>query len=102
MLIIHVPPSGVVSSNDLTWHNNRRFTLRQLRDLGMGKSKLVGAVHTQAEMLIEEFKKQAGKAEKVPHAVNVAVVNIIWQMVASKWYRHLVYATFIIIFTLED
>lgn len=52
----------------------------------MGKSKLVAAVHTQAEMLIEEFKKQAGKAARIPHAVNVAVVNIVWQMVGSKWH----------------
>ena len=74
----------MIASNGLTWHNNRRFALRQLRDLGMGKSKLVGAVHTQAEMLIEEFKKHSGKPTKIPHAINVAVVNMIWQMVASK------------------
>lgn len=75
----------MVGSNGLVWHNNRRFALRQLRDLGMGKSKLVAAVHTQAEMLIEEFRKQAGRADKVPHATKVAVVNIVWQMIGSKW-----------------
>ena len=78
------PLAGLVGSNGLLWQNNRRFALRQLRDLGMGKSKLVAAVHTQAGMMVEEFKKQAGRPARVPHAMSVAVVNIIWQMVGSK------------------
>ncbi|KAK3874427.1 hypothetical protein Pcinc_020632 [Petrolisthes cinctipes] len=77
------PPLGIGSTNGELWHNNRRFSLRQLRDLGMGKSKLVAAVHNQATILVEELKKQSGQPAPVPHAVNVAVINIIWQMVAS-------------------
>lgn len=50
----------------------------------MGKSKLVSAVHTQAEMLVEEFKALAGHPTKVPHAVDVAVVNVVWQMIGGK------------------
>ena len=73
-----------MGSNGLLWHNNRRFALRQLRDLGMGKSKLVEAVHTQATILVEELRKQTGRPARIPHALAVAVVNIIWQMVGSK------------------
>ncbi|XP_045136590.1 cytochrome P450 2L1-like isoform X2 [Portunus trituberculatus] len=76
-------PKGVLGSNGLLWQNNRRFALRQLRDLGMGKSKLVAAVHTQAAMMVEEFEKQAGRPACIPHAMSVAVVNIIWQMVGN-------------------
>lgn len=76
--------TGVVSSNGVRWNHNRRFTLRQLRDLGMGKSKLVGAVHNQAIMLVEELKKQAGQPAPLSHAMYIAVVNIIWQMIAGE------------------
>lgn len=76
--------TGVVSSNGVRWNHNRRFTLRQLRDLGMGKSRLVGAVHNQAIMLVEELKKQAGRPAPLPHAMNIAIVNIIWQMIAGE------------------
>ncbi len=51
----------------------------------MGKSKLVAAVHTQAEMIIEEFKKHAGKAARLPDATDIAVGNMIWQLVGSKF-----------------
>lgn len=76
--------TGVVSSNGMRWNHNRRFILRQLRDLGMGKSKLVGAVHEQAIMLVEELKKQAGRPAPLPHAMSIAIFNIIWQMIASE------------------
>ncbi|KAK4324431.1 hypothetical protein Pmani_004929 [Petrolisthes manimaculis] len=77
---------GIIASNDHVWLTNRRFTLKQLRDLGMGKSKLVEAVHTQTRLMLEEFKKQAagGKPMPVPHGLNIAITNIVWQMVAGK------------------
>ncbi|XP_047472155.1 cytochrome P450 2L1-like [Penaeus chinensis] len=80
-------PLGVGSSNGAHWHANRRFALRQLRDLGMGKSKLVAGIQEQALKLVEILKQQANKAAPVPHALKVAVVNVIWQMVAGKMFE---------------
>ncbi|XP_069995703.1 cytochrome P450 2L1-like [Penaeus vannamei] len=76
--------SGVVGSSGATWHANRRFTLRQLRDLGMGKSRMVSVVQREAQCLAEELGKQAGRAAPVPHALTVCVLNVLWQLVASK------------------
>ncbi|XP_042856202.1 cytochrome P450 2L1-like [Penaeus japonicus] len=77
-------PLGVIASNGHIWQSNRRFSLRQLRDLGMGKSRLVAAVQEQALKMVGALKEQAGKPEPVPHSLKVAVVNVIWQMIASK------------------
>ena len=77
--------SGVAGSNGALWHNNRRFTLRQLRELGMGKSRLVDGVQHQALKLRESLAKQAGKPGKIPHQLYVSIVNVIWHMVASEW-----------------
>lgn len=77
---------GVGSSNGAQWHANRRFSLRQLREQGMGKSKLVAGIQDQANRLVEKLKLQADKEEPVPHALKVAILNVIWQMVAGKWY----------------
>ncbi|XP_047472152.1 cytochrome P450 2L1-like [Penaeus chinensis] len=78
---------GVIGSNGNIWHINRRFSLRQLRDQGMGKSSLVSAVQNQANKLIEALKGQANKSERIPRDLRVAVINIIWHMVASKQFE---------------
>lgn len=79
---------GVVSSNNLIWHNNRRFSLRQLRDLGMGKSKLVDAVQSRAMWLVENFSKTAGKGTtSISLPLKVAITNVIWQLVGGKQFE---------------
>ncbi|KAK4290284.1 hypothetical protein Pmani_036800 [Petrolisthes manimaculis] len=75
---------GLVNSNEDLWHNNRRFTLRQLRDLGMGKSMLVSVVQSQASLLVEELKKQTGRPAPIPNAITLAIINVIWHMVTGK------------------
>ncbi|XP_045612488.1 cytochrome P450 2L1 [Procambarus clarkii] len=79
---------GVIGSNGFVWQKNRRFTLRLLRDMGMGKSLLVEAIQHQASSLVEQLKKQANRPAPVPHALHVAVVNVIWQMVNGKQFEH--------------
>ncbi|RXG51339.1 cytochrome P450 2L1, partial [Armadillidium vulgare] len=74
---------GVLASNGIHWHNIRKFTLRHLRDLGMGKSKIVSSVQREANELVKVMKKQSGKAAPVPHEISTAIINILWQMVAA-------------------
>lgn len=52
----------------------------------MGKSMLVEAVQKQSKMLVDELKKQSGQPAPIPHALNVAVINIIWKMTAGEFY----------------
>ncbi|KAG0716064.1 Cytochrome P450 2L1 [Chionoecetes opilio] len=78
------PAVGIGSSNGTLWHNNRRFALRQLRDLGMGKSKLVETVQQQTLILRETLAKTAGTPGEMPHQLHVSIINIIWQMVANR------------------
>lgn len=75
--------AGVVMSNGQRWQNARRFLLRHLRDLGMGKSRLDGAILHEAQQLVEDFRREEGKAAPLPDSLNIAVLNIIWQLVAS-------------------
>ncbi|XP_037792289.1 cytochrome P450 2L1-like [Penaeus monodon] len=83
-LMVSDSNAGVVGSNGPTWHANRRFTLRQLRDLGMGKSRMASVVQREAQCLVQELGKQAGRAAPVPHALTICILNVLWQLVASK------------------
>ncbi|RXG59090.1 cytochrome P450 2L1 [Armadillidium vulgare] len=79
--------SGLIATNGTHWHDVRRFTLRHLRDLGMGKSKMVSAVQFEASELVESMKKDAGKSKPLTTDIKIAVINVLWQMVASKRYK---------------
>ncbi|XP_047472192.1 cytochrome P450 2L1-like [Penaeus chinensis] len=80
-------PLGVFASNGTIWHTNRRFTLRQLRDQGMGKSRLVAGIHVQARKLVEALKGQADRSAPLPQALRVGVTNVIWHMIAGKTFE---------------
>ncbi|KAL7640123.1 UNVERIFIED_CONTAM: hypothetical protein RMT77_009537 [Armadillidium vulgare] len=75
---------GLTLANGPYWHSLRRFTLRHLRDLGMGKSRLVTSVQYEASELVNAMKKTAGEAKPLSSDIRVAVINVIWQMLASK------------------
>ncbi|XP_042870721.1 cytochrome P450 2L1-like isoform X2 [Penaeus japonicus] len=76
--------TGIIISSGLIWQNNRRFTLRHLRDLGMGKTRLEEAIQHEAVCLVEDFARHTGRPGPLPWSINVAVLNVIWQMVAGK------------------
>ncbi|KAA0188385.1 Cytochrome P450 CYP3214A1 [Hyalella azteca] len=77
---------GVLSSNGVHWQHDRRFVLRNLRNLGMGKSYLEEAINTEAMALVEDLKKSGGEAINFPDSFRTVALNIIWQMVASTRY----------------
>ncbi|KAK8722087.1 hypothetical protein OTU49_012473, partial [Cherax quadricarinatus] len=79
--------SGVIMTNGQHWQNARRFLLRNLRDLGMGKSYLEVPIQEEAQMLVNDFRKYDGKAVPLPNSINIAVLNVIWQLVASRRYE---------------
>ena len=68
------------------WQHDRRFVLRNLRNLGMGKSYLEDAINFEAQALVDDLKKYNEEPTKFPDSFRTAPLNIIWQMVASKKY----------------
>lgn len=58
--------------------------MRNLRDLGMGKSRLDGAIQDEARMLVRDFKNYDGQQVPLPKSFDIAVLNVVWQLVASK------------------
>jgi len=77
---------GVLFTNGEQWQHDRRFVLKNLRNLGMGKTFLETAIHIEAEALINDLKLYNGKPIKYPHSLRTVSLNIIWQMVSGKRY----------------
>ncbi|KAA0184887.1 Cytochrome P450 CYP3213A, partial [Hyalella azteca] len=85
--LCHFRNIGIINSHGSVWAENRRFMLRHLRDLGMGKTALEGSIQQEAEMLVDHLDKTCvGKPAVMDLFLNCAVFNVIWQMLASKRY----------------
>lgn len=74
---------GVVFSNGPRWLEQRRFALRQLRDLGMGKASIETHIQREAQVVINELKKTVGEAIDLNMGLNIATTNVIWAIVAG-------------------
>jgi len=77
---------GLVGSNGPQWVHERRFALRNLRNLGMGKSNLETAINQEAQALVDDLKMYKEEAVVFPGCLKTVPLNVIWQMVAGKRY----------------
>ena len=82
---------GVVFTDGEFWREQRRFTIRQLRDMGFGKASIECQTMGEIRDLIDEIQIQA---KSNPHNVVdfkvifvVSVVNILWAIVGGERFR---------------
>ena len=52
----------------------------------MGKTHLEVAIHEEARALVEDIKSLGEKPSEYPRGLRTAVLNVVWQLVASKRY----------------
>lgn len=75
---------GIIFSIGQHWNEQRRFALRQLRDFGFGKSSMEEGLLEEARKLVEEFKKQDGKAVDLDATMNISVINALWLILMGE------------------
>ena len=89
MLINWFP--GIVFAGGKFWHEQRRFTVRHLRDLGFGKSVLEDHIMEEITELIQHMKSCAQSNREgivdFKSLFMVSVINIIWSVVAGIRYQ---------------
>ncbi|KAJ8667473.1 hypothetical protein QAD02_009136 [Eretmocerus hayati] len=76
---------GVLFAGGPCWSQLRRFTVRHLRSFGFGQEVMGQRMEYEARCLIDLLKKQAEQGPVPMHnAFEVAVLNSLWWMIASK------------------
>ena len=73
---------GIINTEGEVWSNQRRFSLKQLRDLGFGKKSLDSVMIEEVDEVIEKVANQ--KTVVMDGTFNTAIINVLWQIVASK------------------
>ncbi|XP_043192203.1 cytochrome P450 2J4-like isoform X2 [Amphibalanus amphitrite] len=76
---------GLIFSVGEDWHVRRRFTLFHLRNFGMGKARLEDVIREQVDAFLEHVVAPSeGQPLTIDHSLDLAVVNIIWGIVAGE------------------
>ena len=80
------PNHGLINTCGQPWTSHKRFTLKTLKDFGFGKNSLDEVIHEEADELINSLIEvnEANGEVKMDTNFNVAVINVLWKLVASK------------------
>ncbi|CAG7733123.1 unnamed protein product [Allacma fusca] len=79
---------GIMLTSGQEWQEQRRFTLRHLRDFGFGKNYMEGLILEEVDELIEWLKSQEGKPVSINRKFYLAVINSLWTILAGKRFSH--------------
>ena len=75
---------GVIFTQGKFWTEQRRFTLKALKDLGFGKTSMEDTIMDEVEKLCDELKKFEGKPFKWEGILNVSVLNGLWSLLVGE------------------
>lgn len=85
---------GVMLTDSEFWKEQRRFSLRHLREFGFGRRDMSAMVEEEAENIIKYFKERmratGGKVVEyeMETLFNVHVLNTLWTMLAGIRYKN--------------
>lgn len=79
---------GVITTNGSVWEEQRRWSLRKLRDYGFGKTSMEGMIMDEVNETIERLNKTTGEYITVKDKLDVAVLNSLWTLLNGQRMKH--------------
>ena len=75
---------GVIFTQGRFWTEQRRFTLKVLKDFGFGKTSMEDTIMDEVEKLCDELKVEEGKPFNLQRKINVSVLNALWSLLVGE------------------
>ena len=75
---------GVILSSGEEWKDQRRFIIRHLKDLGMGKSRMESQIQEEVAKLCSELAKEVDTTMDLNWRFNISSVNALWVILAGE------------------
>uniref|UniRef100_A0A182KGU1 C2H2-type domain-containing protein n=1 Tax=Anopheles christyi TaxID=43041 RepID=A0A182KGU1_9DIPT len=77
---------GVALTDGPHWEVQRKFAVRTMKQLGMGRNDFVRVIEREVQELVENFRQRAAKAETFPMSgsMDVALLNVLWVLLAGQ------------------
>ena len=66
------------------WKTLRRFTMKALRDFGLGKTSLEEKIRDEIEIVLAEFDQMTGKPINPQELLGKAIANIICSIIFGQ------------------
>lgn len=79
---------GLFLADGDNWKHQRRFTLKVMKDIGIGRSISGDAMRFEADQLVQEFKTMVDRDVLMDGQFNIPVVNVLWFMLANVRYSY--------------
>ncbi|XP_035712950.1 cytochrome P450 2F3-like [Folsomia candida] len=80
---------GIINSEGKRWEELRRFTIRQLREFGFGKSTMEALIMDELKELLDWMKSTEGQViSDIKDKMTVAMVNSLWMIISGHRYKH--------------
>uniref|UniRef100_A0A182NGX5 Cytochrome P450 n=1 Tax=Anopheles dirus TaxID=7168 RepID=A0A182NGX5_9DIPT len=80
---------GVALTDGPNWEVQRKFAVRTMKQLGMGRNEFVWVIEREVQELIDNFHCRAAAGETFPMAgsMDVALLNVLWVLLAGQRYE---------------
>nr|AKH03513.1 cytochrome P450 3075B2 [Paracyclopina nana] len=75
---------GLLQSSGQEWQEQRRFTMKQLKDLGFGKSSMEDMINEEVAKLAQLLEKDVGKEMSMNLKLNLSIVNALWYLLTGE------------------
>ncbi|CAG7730308.1 unnamed protein product, partial [Allacma fusca] len=79
---------GISLTNGQEWQDQRRFTLRHLRDFGFGKNYMGALIQEEVDELLVWLKSQGNNPVCLNIKFTLAVINSLWRIITGKRFSH--------------
>ena len=74
--------NGIVTASGDDCKEQRRFTLKQLKDFGLGKKSIESIIKEETDAVLKDFSLNKDVLIKLPFSISI--LNIVWRIVAKK------------------
>ncbi|CAG7786840.1 unnamed protein product, partial [Allacma fusca] len=79
---------GIMLTSGQEWQDQRRFTLRHLRDFGFGKNYMEQLILEEVDETIHWLKSHEGEPLSINRKFYLAVINSLFTIMAGKRFSH--------------
>ena len=75
---------GILFSTDKEWREQRRFSMKTLKDMGFGKTSMEDSINSEVLKLVELLKENSGESVELRSLMNLSIVNSLWMLMSGE------------------